>query len=74
LGAARPDFLPKARRDVLKADARRLLERRGMQRYRVLYLVGRREHRSPWFASEARAQQALELLKARYGRAIIYVD
>lgn len=42
--------------------------------YRVFYLKDGRERRSPWFASRKRAQRALEVMKARYGRAIIYVD
>jgi hypothetical protein len=33
----------------------------------VLYLVNKRERCSPWFYTEARARQALELMQAKYG-------
>lgn len=42
----------------------------------VMYLVNRRERRSPWFYTEARARQALELMRAKYGarNCILYRD
>lgn len=43
-------------------------------RYCVLYLVGRRERRSPWFLNADRAEQARRLMEAKHGRAIVYVD
>ncbi len=41
---------------------------------RVYYMVNGKEKRSPWFSTFARGEQALELLKARYGRAILFWD
>lgn len=39
----------------------------------ILYIKNGKEQRSPWF-SRANAETAYQLLKARYGQAIIYVD
>lgn len=45
-------------------------------RYRVLYLEGRKEKRTPWLYREEHAKQALTVLQRRVGErnAIIYVD
>ncbi|MBA1238718.1 hypothetical protein G7015_09540 [Pseudomonas kunmingensis] len=42
----------------------------------VIYLKDRKEHRTAWFSSQERAQQALEIMQAKYGtkNAIIYLD
>ncbi len=40
----------------------------------VLYLVNGLEKRSPWFSTFARGRQALALLTARHGRAILFHD
>ncbi|WP_445000014.1 hypothetical protein [Halomonas mongoliensis] len=45
-------------------------------RYRVIYLAEGQERQSPWLHRRERAQRALALMQAKYGRrnAIIYVD
>lgn len=42
----------------------------------VLYLIGRVEHRTPWYSSVERAQRALAVIRRRYGAssAILYRD
>ena len=47
-----------------------------MTQYCVLYLKDRKELRTPWFRSYARAREALKLMQTRYGKrnAILYVD
>lgn len=45
-----------------------------MTRTCVLYLKDGREHRSPWFASPARASRALAVMRRRYGAAVLYRD
>jgi len=45
-------------------------------RFKVLFLFGGREKESPWIHSTERAQQALELMRAKYGprNCILYRD
>lgn len=43
-------------------------------RQRIIYLNGNKECRTVWFYCRDRAKKAFEMIKARYGRAIIYVD
>ncbi|HQS38319.1 MAG: hypothetical protein B7Y69_08295 [Sphingobacteriia bacterium 35-40-8] len=45
-------------------------------RYCVMYLKNGKEHHSAWLYCEARAQQGLAMMRAKYGErnAIIYVD
>ena len=45
-------------------------------RYRVIYLANGKERKSAWLYQQKRAQRALALMQAKYGRrnAIIYVD
>lgn len=43
-------------------------------RYCVLYVINGKEERSPWFSDHARAHQAREILAAKHGAAIVYVD
>lgn len=40
----------------------------------VLYIKNGREHRSPWYYSVAIGRRALELMRRRYGRAILFRD
>ena len=42
--------------------------------FRVLYLKDGQEHKSPWFRSHSRVKRARDVLQARYGRTIIYID
>ena len=46
----------------------------GTTRYRVLYEVARRERSTAWFGSLGRAKQALRIVQAKHGTAILYVD
>ena len=49
--------------------------RRGMTKFCVLYLVGGIECRSPWFLSRARADRALQTIRAKHGsRAVLLQD
>lgn len=43
-------------------------------RYCVVYLVNRKARRSPWFWNAERAEMARQLMAAKHGRAIVYVD
>lgn len=45
-------------------------------RYRVMYLVDRRERQSAWLYNADHARQGLRMMQAKYGQrnAIIYVD
>lgn len=45
-----------------------------MTKYCVLYVKDGQEKRSPWFKSRERAHAARELLAAKHGAAIVYVD
>ena len=45
-----------------------------MRKYQVLYLVNGKEHATPWFMGRGRAERALEIIRAKHGRAVIYVD
>lgn len=47
-----------------------------MTKYCVLFLIGKKEHQTPWFASQERARLALKLMQLRHGdkNCIIYVD
>ena len=40
----------------------------------VFYLKNKIEHHTAWFNSKQRAVRAFEIMKAKYGHAIIYVD
>jgi hypothetical protein len=40
----------------------------------VCYMKNKVEHRTAWFFSKNRALKAFEILKARYGSALILVD
>lgn len=40
----------------------------------VLYLKDRVEYRTAWFYSKQRAFRALEIMRSKYGHAIIYID
>lgn len=40
----------------------------------VLYLKDKVEYRTAWFYSKQRAEKALEIIKAKFGQAIIYID
>lgn len=40
----------------------------------VLYLKDGRECKTPWLTTEPHVRRALELMKSKYGRAIIYVN
>lgn len=46
------------------------------QKLCVLYVVNKREKRSPWFYKPERARQALALMQAKYGQrnCILYRD
>lgn len=45
-----------------------------MTRWCVIYIRGMREHQSPWFTNQGRAGWALEVLRRRYGAAVLYRD
>ncbi len=45
-----------------------------MTRYCVIYIKAMREHQSPWFTNRARAGRALDVLRRRYGAAVLYRD
>lgn len=66
----------KQSRKHMKANAMKILRFQGIRRWRVLFLVNKRERKSPWFYSHERAQKAFDILTAKYGKrsAIIYVD
>jgi hypothetical protein len=40
----------------------------------VFYLKNKIEHHTAWFNSKQRALRAFEIMKSKYGHAIIYVD
>lgn len=46
----------------------------GIERFRVLYLKGAQERRSPWFYSIERARKCRATLAQKYGRAIVLRD
>lgn len=50
-----------------------ILDDFGMKRC-IFYLKDNKEYRTAWFYSKDRAKRAFELIKAKYVRAIVYVD
>lgn len=61
-------------RHAIKRVAKQSISHLGTQRFCVLYLKDGKEHSSPWFGSRSRAHVARELLAAKYGPAIVYMD
>lgn len=61
------------RRITIQA-AKQAIAHLGIRRFCVLYLRDGRERSSPWFNSRDRAHQAYDILAAKYGQAIIFVD
>lgn len=53
--------------------AKKLLRMTGYTFYQVLYLKRGIEHHSAWFKSKDRARQALNIVKGKGYRAIIYI-
>lgn len=45
-----------------------------MTRFCVIYTKDGRECQSPWIANRARAVNALDVLRRRYGAAVLYID
>lgn len=45
-----------------------------MTRYCVMYEKNGKEKRSPWFKSRERVDAAREILAAKYGATVVYVD
>lgn len=68
--------MDKKSRAALKAEAMEILKYQGIQRWCVLFLKHNREQRSPWFYSKSRAQQAFDLLTAKYGKnnTVLHLD
>jgi hypothetical protein len=62
-----------ARHSVRRAG-KESIARIGIQRFCVLYRRDGKEHRSPWFASSARAHRACKIMANKYGQAIVYRD
>lgn len=61
-------------RHAIKRAAKQSIAHLGIQRFCVLYRRDGTEHSSPWFSSRSRAHVARELLAAKYGPAIVYID
>lgn len=61
-------------RRAIKRAAKQSIANLGTQCFCVLYLRGGKERRSPWFSARSRAHLARELLAAKYGPAIVYID
>lgn len=59
---------------AIKRAAKQSIAHLGIQRFCVLYRKDGKEHSSPWFISRSRAHVARELLAAKYGQAIVYID
>lgn len=64
----------KAARKTASRACKEALSYTGMRKYCVLWVQGGRECRSPWFYSRERAHQAKEIMKSKFGAAIVYVD
>ena len=45
-----------------------------MRRYCVFSLRGRKEHRSPWFSTMARAELAQRIIRGKGFESIIWID
>lgn len=58
--------------DQVRRAVKEALRHPGIQKFCVLWLEKGREHRSPWFYSSKRAEQAKEIMASKYGKAIVY--
>jgi len=60
----------------LKKAGKAMLMHRGITKWCVLYLVNKKELRSPWFYSHDRVKQAFDIITRKYGtgNTIIYRD
>lgn len=61
-------------RHAIKRAAKQSIAHLGIQRFCVFYRRDGTEQRSPWFSSLSRALVARELVAAKYGPAIVYID
>ncbi|HLO61722.1 MAG TPA: hypothetical protein VK165_02030 [Azonexus sp.] len=59
---------------AIRRAAKQSIAHIGVQRFCVCYLKNGREHRSPWFNSRTRAHLAREILAAKNGPAIVWID
>ncbi len=61
-------------RRSIKRAAKESISHLGIQRFRVFFLKGGKEHKTNWFTSRTRAHQAREIMATKYGDAIVYID
>ena len=61
-------------RRSIKRLAKESIRHLGIERFIVLFLKDGKEHKTNWFNSRTRANQAREMMANKYGKAIVLID